>query len=124
MAKVLVIDEDKEFIEELRIGLGPRGCQVQAADDGDHGVLVAKYDPPDLALVSLDLTIDGGGLAVCKKFHEESGLGDVPIMVTSVHAFQPNPELAAIVADYVSGLDSRRRSHRADVGARPAEPCR
>ncbi|PKN37058.1 MAG: hypothetical protein CVU63_16220, partial [Deltaproteobacteria bacterium HGW-Deltaproteobacteria-20] len=102
MTKVLVIDDDKDFVEQVRLGLTEYGCQVQVAENGGHGILVAKYDPPDLALVSLELPEEGGGIGVCKRIREAEHLRDVPIMVSSTSAFSASPELSAIVSDYVA----------------------
>lgn len=85
MAKILVVDDDPDFVTATRIVLEHAGHQVIAAASGDEGFARAKAERPDLVLldVIMDTVLDG--LSVSDRMHEDPQLSSIPIiMVTSI----------------------------------------
>ncbi len=65
MAKILVIDDDKDTCEFLQDFFQQRKCQVLSANSGEEGLLVLKKEKPDIVL--LDIKMPGlSGLDVLK----------------------------------------------------------
>ncbi len=85
MAKILVVDDDPDFVEVTRIVLEKAGHQVIEARSGDLGFKRAKTEQPDLIIldVIMDSVLDG--VSTSERMHDDPDLRHVPIvMVTSI----------------------------------------
>ena len=72
MAKstILVIDDEKDFVELVKYNLEKEGFSVKGVLDGESGVTSALRDLPDLAIV--DLMLPGmDGLEVCRRLRSD-----------------------------------------------------
>ena len=77
--KVLVVEDDPNTRDILRMYLERAGYELQAAADGDTGLRLARRIQPDL--IVLDLMLPGmDGWEVCRNLREWS---DVPILILS-----------------------------------------
>lgn len=60
LVHVLVIEDDPDVSALLKRHLGGLGCSVTVADSGEEGLDLAFADPPDMAIVDVQLPgIDG-----------------------------------------------------------------
>jgi CheY-like chemotaxis protein len=85
MAKILVIDDDPDFVRTTKIILEKNNHEVITATSGDSGYRRAKEDHP--ALVILDVVMDSvlDGLSTTQRMHDDPELQNIPIiMVTSI----------------------------------------
>ena len=85
MAKILVVDDDPDFVNATKIVLEKNHHEVISAASGDAGYKRAKADRPDLVIldVIMDTVLDG--LSVSQKMHDDADLRSIPvIMVTSI----------------------------------------
>jgi len=85
MAKILVVDDDPDFVRATKIVLEKNDHEVITASSGDTGYRRAKEDRP--ALVVLDVIMDTvlDGLSVTQRMHDDPDLSEIPIiMVTSI----------------------------------------
>lgn len=85
MAKILVVDDDPDFVEVTRMVLEKAGHEVISAASGNEGLERVKRDQPDLVLldVIMDTVLDG--LSMSQRMHDAIELRHVPIvMVTSI----------------------------------------
>jgi CheY-like chemotaxis protein len=85
MAKILVVDDDPDFVRATKLVLEKNGHEVVTASSGDSGYRRAKEDRP--ALVVLDVIMDTvlDGLSVTQRMHDDPELCEIPIiMVTSI----------------------------------------
>ena len=83
--KVLVIDDDNDFVESIVNLLEARGYVVSSASNGKEGVEAAKSDNPDLILLDVMMTTKDEGFNVARQLHEVESLKETPIiMVTGV----------------------------------------
>jgi CheY-like chemotaxis protein len=85
MAKILIVDDDPDFVEATRIVLEKAGHTTLSAASGNEGFKRVKEDKPDLVIldVIMDTVLDG--LSVSQWMHDEPEARDVPvIMVTSI----------------------------------------
>lgn len=83
--KVLVIDDDNDFVESIVNLLEARGYAVASASNGKDGVETAKADNPDLILLDVMMTTKDEGFNVARQLQEVESLKGTPvIMVTGV----------------------------------------
>jgi len=80
---VLVVDDDPDFVESIRIVLRSADMQVLSANSGSAGLTSMITMPPDLVI--LDIMMDGvlDGWDASWKIRSTPGLKDVPILVVS-----------------------------------------
>ena len=92
-ARILIIEDDQAILTFLRRGLAFDGYQVETAEDGQTGLVMARDKPPDL--VVLDWMLPGlDGLEVCRRLRLG---GSIPIMMLTARDS---------VSDRVQGLDA------------------
>ncbi|MCI1634928.1 response regulator transcription factor [Bifidobacterium sp.] len=77
--KILVVDDDRTFIEMLRAALLTQGYEVTIASEGGGCVAAVPEEKPDLILLDMELP-DIDGLTVIRSVRRWS---DVPILVVS-----------------------------------------
>lgn len=85
MAKILIVDDDPDFVRATRIILEKNNHETINADGGDAGYKMALEEKPDLVVldVMMDTVLDG--LSVSQRMHDDPVLRDTPIiMVTSI----------------------------------------
>ncbi len=79
--KVLVIEDEENIVELIRLGLRYEGFQVESAADGLEGIAAAQRLDP--AIVILDLGLPGSidGLEVCRRLRQNPTTKDIPILM-------------------------------------------
>lgn len=84
MAKrILVIDDDPQYIDQLRSHLGEAGYQVALAFDGEAGLARARETPaPDLVLSDV-LLPRRDGFSICRALKEDDATRDLPVVLMS-----------------------------------------
>jgi two-component system, OmpR family, alkaline phosphatase synthesis response regulator PhoP len=83
--KVLVIDDDNDFVESVVNLLEARGYTVTSASNGKEGVEKAKSSKPDLILLDVMMTTKDEGFNVARELQSIDGVKGTPvIMVTGV----------------------------------------
>jgi two-component system, response regulator PdtaR len=80
MAKrILVVDDDKEFLEELKETLGLSGYDVVDVNNSISALDVARSLRPDLVL--MDLKMPGkSGFQLADELRHLSELGNIPVI--------------------------------------------
>ena len=85
MAKILVVDDDPDFVNAAKIILESNHHDVIAAANGDAGYQRARDDRPDLVILDVIMDTILDGLSVSRRMHDDADLVDIPvIMVTSI----------------------------------------
>jgi CheY-like chemotaxis protein len=85
MCKVLVVDDDPDFVEITRLALMSAGHQVVTASDGKQAIEVARREIPDVMLLDIMMSTVLDGLHVSHVLREEPALRNMKvIMVTSI----------------------------------------
>jgi len=81
--KVLLVDDEKAFVESLAKVLRRRGMVVHAAQDGETALAAAAGE--DFDVIVLDLTMPGmDGLATLRGLRKRDRL--TPVLMLSAHA--------------------------------------
>jgi two-component system alkaline phosphatase synthesis response regulator PhoP len=79
--KVLMIDDDPEFVEAISNLLDARGYDVHTASNGRDGVAKAKAENPDIILLDVMMTTKDEGFNVARELHENETLRNTPILL-------------------------------------------
>jgi len=79
LPKVLVVEDEKSFVEALKVGLDREGFDVKVAEDGLMALNLFRTFKPDLILLDVMLP-KISGLDVCKEIRTES---KVPIIMVT-----------------------------------------
>jgi DNA-binding response OmpR family regulator len=83
--KILIIDDDIDLVEALRITLEKTGYDVIDAQDGDKGFDKVKTDNPDLVILDVMMGSQDEGFHVAYNIRNDSEISDTPIiMLTAV----------------------------------------
>jgi DNA-binding response OmpR family regulator len=86
--KVLVVDDEYDILEMLRIRLGKNGYIVIAASSGEECLEKAAGEKPDVIL--LDVLLSGkSGFEVCKSLKGEAKTKDIPIIMVTALIGEP-----------------------------------
>ena len=83
--KVLMIDDDPEFVEAITNILDAKGYDVVSAGDGKDGVAKAKREKPDIILLDVMMTTKSEGFDVARELNKDANLKGTPVvMLTGV----------------------------------------
>ena len=92
--KILVVDDDTNICELLRLYLTKEGYQVTTANDGEEGLEKFNQLKPDMVLLDVMMPrMDG--LEVCRRIRK---LGNTPVMMLTAKGETFDKVLAAILA--------------------------
>ena len=81
-AKILVVDDDPEVAQSIRLALRSQGYEVLVARDGNQGLAVAETERPDLAILDLMMPKRSGFL-VLEKLRENETAPPRVIVITA-----------------------------------------
>jgi chemosensory pili system protein ChpA (sensor histidine kinase/response regulator) len=85
MAKVLVVDDDPDFVKVTAKVLEKAGHEVVSAANGAKALKTMREGAPDLVLLDIMMSYILDGLDVSREMAEDPALKDVPVlMVTSL----------------------------------------
>lgn len=107
MAKrVLMIDDDPEFVEAISNLLDARGYMVESASNGKDGVVKARDINPDIILLDVMMTTKSEGFDTARAMQEDEKIKNIPIvMITGVRkemnlpfGFEPDEEWLPVKA--------------------------
>ncbi|MBN2463661.1 MAG: response regulator [Dehalococcoidia bacterium] len=81
--KILLVDDDKDFVESTKLVLESKPYEVVVAYNGDEGLAKAREEKPDLIILDIIMPVkDGFGAA--EQLKKDSELKKIPvIMLTS-----------------------------------------
>jgi len=79
--KVLVIDDDNEFVDAMVNVLDAKGYDVDQAPNGKVGMAKAKEQKPDIILLDVMMTTKSEGLDVARELSKDAKLKSVPIIL-------------------------------------------
>jgi CheY-like chemotaxis protein len=80
---VLAIDDDRDFLEFVRIILEANGYEVYTAEDAEEGLALARRIQPDIALVDVMISYVLDGLNLTKALRDDPQCGQIPIILIS-----------------------------------------
>ena len=84
-AKILVIDDDPDFVAATKLVLESKPYQVVTAFDGDEGLKKARDESPDLIILDVIMPLKDGFM-VCEQLKRDPELGRIPVLMLTAFA--------------------------------------
>ncbi len=83
MAKILVVDDDADFVDATRTLLEAKGHKVSSAPDGEQGFSKAKAEKPDLMFLDVMMAHDTEGFDIARRLKEEPSTKAIPVIIVT-----------------------------------------
>ena len=80
MAKVLIIEDDKDISELVDYNLRQEKILCDISSNGADGLNRARRNTPDLVILDLMLP-DMGGLEICRALKTDSKTKNIPVLI-------------------------------------------
>lgn len=82
-AKILLVDDDPDFVSAIRTILESQRYEVITADEGEAGLKTARKEKPDLIILDVIMPVKDGFTAA-EQLKKDPALAKIPvIMLTS-----------------------------------------
>lgn len=101
--KVLLIDDDKDFLMATKLILEKGGYEVFLAEDGKSGVEMAKSVNPSLAIIDMMMETWSEGFNVVSKLRTSDTGKQIPLIMLSAvdlqgpyQSFEPPEDLPTV----------------------------
>lgn len=79
-AKILLVDDDSDFVESTKIVLESKPYEVIVACDGEEGLRKAREENPDLILLDIIMPIKDGFTAA-EQLKKDPQLRKIPVLM-------------------------------------------
>jgi len=106
-AKILLVDDDTDFVESTKIVLESKPYEVIVAHEGNEALRKAREERPDLILMDIIMPIKDG-FSAAEQLKQDPQLSQIPtLMLTSFSARRGETEIpvsrgfALDVEDYI-----------------------
>jgi two-component system phosphate regulon response regulator PhoB len=83
--KILVVDDEPDAVELLRVNLEGAGYAVSSAHDGEEALKKTRMTLPDLVILDLMLP-EVDGMEVCKVLRRDQKTSHIPIIMLTAKA--------------------------------------
>ena len=101
--KILLIDDDKDFLMATKLILENSGYEVFLAEDGKSGVEMVKSVSPDLTITDMMMETWGEGFTVVTKIRSTEAGKNMPLIMLSgvdlqgpYQSFEPSEEFPKV----------------------------
>lgn len=81
MQKILIVDDDFDFVESLKVVLENRGYEVVSAPTGEEGVNKVKEEKPDLVILDVMMETVDRGFKAARELKKNKDSKDIPILM-------------------------------------------
>ena len=81
--KILIVDDDADYMESISCFLEARQFDVLKAHDGAQALKTAKMERPDLILMDVMMNERTEGFFTVQEIRHTEGMKDIPIFVIS-----------------------------------------
>ena len=96
MSKILIIDDDPDIVDAVRMTLESVGHDVAEAHSGREGLAMVEARPPDLIILDVMMETHTEGFQLALKLHSPdptsrfAAFRNIPIlMLTAIHSTTP-----------------------------------
>jgi len=113
MPRILIVDDEDDFIELVKFRLAGLGCEFLVASDGIQALSQARQCKPDLILLDI-LLPDLDGLSVCEILRRQPITKKIPIIFMSALSSDVTKRTASMHAEdfFTKPLDLARLERR------------
>jgi len=81
--KILIIDDDPDFVDAIVNLLDAKGYDVASASNGKDGIEKARQYRPDLILLDVMMTTKSEGFDVARQFQSDQQLKGIPVVLVT-----------------------------------------
>ncbi len=81
--KILIVDDDEDFVQAIACFLEANGFAVSRAHSGADGITLAKMEHPDLIVMDIMMRERTEGFFAIHEIRRDAALRNVPIFVVS-----------------------------------------
>ena len=83
MPKVLVVDDDHDFVKIITIILQSHDYAVLTAANGEQALAAMRQDKPDLVILDIMMSYILDGLDVRRTMAEDKDLRNIPVIIAT-----------------------------------------
>jgi two-component system, OmpR family, response regulator VicR len=83
MAKILVIDDDRDFIKITKMILQSSGYDVMTAASGEEGLKVMRREKPDMVILDIMMAYILEGLDIRRQMASDPNLKNIPVIMST-----------------------------------------
>jgi DNA-binding response OmpR family regulator len=107
--RILIVDDERDFVELMQYRLAGLGCEFIVANNGVQALSQARQFKPDLILLDI-LLPDLDGLSVCEILRRRPSTKNIPIIFMSALTSEVTRRTVAMQADdfFTKPLDLER----------------
>ncbi|MDH7598450.1 MAG: response regulator [Sedimentisphaerales bacterium] len=81
--KILIIDDDPDFVDAITNLLDAKGYEVASASNGKDGIQKARQEGPDLILLDVMMTTRSEGFDVARELKADPQLMSIPVVLVT-----------------------------------------
>lgn len=81
--KILIVDDDPDFVEATKVLLETSGYAVVSASDGKKGYDKVRSESPDLLLLDVMMSYDSEGFDLARRLRTEGISTRLPVIITT-----------------------------------------
>ncbi len=81
--RILIVDDDPDFVESNKQLLEANGYQVISSSNGAAGLAMAKKEKPDLMILDVMMATNTEGFEVSRKIPETPELRNMPVLLVT-----------------------------------------
>ncbi len=83
MPKILVVDDDRDFIKITRMILQSRNYDVITAANGEEGLEIMRREKPDLVILDVMMSYILEGLDTRRQMDADPNLKNIPVIMST-----------------------------------------
>lgn len=81
MKKILIIDDDQDIVEAMKVVLESKQYEIATAESGEEGLKKVKLERPDLIILDIMMETGDKGFDVCRELKKDEDNKDIPILM-------------------------------------------
>jgi Lrp/AsnC family transcriptional regulator, regulator for asnA, asnC and gidA len=82
-ARILVVDDDPDFVEFIRLALSAAGFEVSTANRGEDAIALMRVSRPDLVIMDVMMRGALDGVQTVREMRTDGDLRTVPVLMVS-----------------------------------------
>lgn len=93
MAKILLVDDDPDFVNITRTVLQSKDHEVKIAANGQQALVAMRAEKPDVVLLDIMMSYILDGVDVTHEMAADEDLKDIPVIMVTSLASTPDADV-------------------------------
>ena len=81
MARILIVDDDPDITESMKVVLESKEYEVITASGGKEGLVKIRQENPDLIILDVMMEKGSAGFDVCRELKKDKNYESIPILM-------------------------------------------